>query len=323
MHPNPISTVLVTGAQGWIGRAAVDGWLEHPGTSVWGVGRSPERPELRRPGYQYVSLDLADAGALRALLTEVQPDAIVHLAGLGHHGAPTDLMRANVAASAALVAAVRDACPRRPRVVLGSSGALYGEPVALPQDERHPTRPETAYAASKLSGELTALPIAEAAGIPLIRARIFNVVGPGQPDTFLPGVLARRLAAITAGLCAPELCLAPLHTTRDYLDVRDVAAALAALAERGEPGTVVNVGSGVETRTETVWEILYRLARAHGAPAVTRRWRQDPPGNLTRQVAAVDRLRAVGFRPLRSLEQSLAELFEEVLGTLRVAHVQA
>lgn len=310
------SVVLVTGAQGWIGRASVTGWLARPGVAVWGVGRAPARLDRTYPNYEYRSIDLSDPAATAALLARVQPDCIVHLAGLGHHGSPDALQRANVAATGALLAAVRDTCPRRPRVVLGSSGALYGEPRYLPQDEAHPTVPTTAYAASKLSGERVALTLAQSAGIPLVRARIFNVVGAGQPDTFLPGLLARRLAAITAGRALPEVHLAPLNATRDYLDVADVAAALQVLALAGEPGGIYNVASGVETPTERVWEILYGLARAQGAPAVSRRFRADPPGNLSRQVAGVARLGALGFQSTRSLEQSLGALFDEALGAL-------
>jgi len=97
----------------------------------------------------------------------------------------------------------------------------------------------------------------------------------------------------------------PLDTTRDFIDVRDVAAALALLAERGEPGTTYNVASGTETQTSEVLTEGLRVAGLRADVPIDRRRRLARRSDIPRHVADIRRLCALGFRPVHSLATSM------------------
>lgn len=314
--------VLITGARGWIGRYTAAKLLEDPRVELLGLGRSPPgegfthelagRPAplpgslqgaLDSPRRKELSINLLDP-ALRSVVADFGPQLVLHLAAAPHDADPTTAEANTVRATDALLSALEDS-GLSPRFILGSTGSLYGEPRALPQDEAHPTEPESAYSRARLLAEQRAAK----ASIPVLCARIFNVVGPGQPERFLPGSLAAQLARILRGHAAPLLRVGPLSATRDYIDVREVAAALALLARSDAVGPV-NVGSGVETPVQRVLDILVARARQLGAPAIEIAQRDDRPVQLSRQQAGVDRLAELGFAPKIPLEQSLIELLD-------------
>ncbi|MCB9764501.1 MAG: NAD-dependent epimerase/dehydratase family protein [Alphaproteobacteria bacterium] len=312
-----MTTVLVTGMQGWIGRFVQARW---PARDLVGVGRSPEVPGFSDgrplpPGLalqpaRYAPLDLRNAEAVDALIARERPGLVLHLAGGTHTAPPALLHDLNVTASVALVRSLGRHVPGA-RLVMGSTGSIYGETLRAPQDETHPCHPVTDYARSKLAAEQAAAQAAEQAGVSFVSARIFNVIGPGTPPSYLPGVLASQIAAILNG-APPRIQVGPLTTSRDYIDVRDVADALRLIAESDVQG-VINVGSGEETVIRRILELLMEIARGRGAPEVTIDWLPPRPSNLNRQVAGVARLAELGFEPIHSLRQSLLALLEDCL----------
>ena len=329
--------VLVSGAQGWLGWFTVAACLRtHPTAEVFGFGRSPALgafthrladgrraplpPALqqtpRDPRYQYLQADLCDAGSVQALVRTVRPDTILHLAGGLPGGTAEALAAVNVAGSRTLVRAAESA---RARVVFASTGSLYGDPVRVPQDEDHPAEGITDYARSKWAGEQAARAEAEARRVPLVIGRIFNGVGPGQPRHFLPGSLAAQLADITLGTAPPVVRMGPLHTTRDYIDVRDVAAAMVQLGHQASPGTTVNLASGIETPIQAVWDTLLAAARRRGSRPVRVDRLPPRPANVRRQVGDTRRMRAAGIPAGRSLEDSLGDLMDYALSAARTA----
>lgn len=326
--------VLVSGAQGFLGRYLVAHWLaEDPGVELVGFGRSPPRPEhfthlvrweqrqlpaplpaalaaaARDPRYRYVPLDLLDRPALTALLREVRPDCVVHLAAVLRDGDLDALFATNVGGVAALLEGIARAGIAAPRVVLGSSGAVYGRPAPadLPLQERAPLGPAVdPYAVSKRAAEEVGRLRARELGIPVVWARIFHPVGPGQSEKHVCGWIASQVAAIGAGARAPSLDLGATHPTRDFIDGRDVAAALRVLAERGAAGEAYNVCRGEETSIAAVLATTLRLAGLEGAVHLVSR-----PGrraDVPRLAGDATRLRALGFTRSHPLTESLADL---------------
>jgi 3-dehydroquinate synthase len=324
--------VVITGAQGFLGRYLVAHWLRSdPEVEIVGLGRSKRRedafthvvhwgdkrvpaplpPEVlvdeRSVRYRYVALDLRGGSALTGLLQEVRPHVVVHLAGELRDAAPDLLFSTNVGATIALLEAIAGAGIAPPRVVLGSSGAVYGHPAdgALPLRETEPCVPRDLYATSKRAAEDAARILADRYGIPLLSARIFNAVGPGQDERHVCGWLAGQAAAIAAGVIPPRIELGSRAPTRDFIDALDVARALVLLADRGDAGEVYNVGSGVETSVGAVLLETLRLSGLDESVCVERPGRD---ASVPRHVADPSRLRALGFTPKCSLRDSLADL---------------
>jgi GDP-4-dehydro-6-deoxy-D-mannose reductase len=336
--------VLITGAQGFVGRYAAAHWLESDSSAlVVGIGRSgqlfrsfthriewngarlraplPEelRHALATERYRYARVDLRDRPSLVDLLKEVRPSVILHLAGALRDEPTKRLFALNVLATESLFEAIAEAAIASPTVVFGSSGSLYGKvpPGRIPIREEEPPAPFDPYSVSKEAGERMARILAARHSIPTMYARIFNVVGPGQDERHLCGWLARQMVAVRWGLQS-DLVVGPLDTTRDFIDVRDVALALRALAVAGSPGTIYNVGSGVESPTRAVFDALRELAGLDGHVPVT----VGParPADCQRLVADVGRLHGVGYVPAFHLRKSLADVLQyytRVAGSVR------
>ena len=332
--------VMVTGAQGFIGRYLVADWLAaDDDVEIVGVGRSarvddrfthdvtwgaetvaaPLPPELAAvahdPRYQYAAVDLLDTPALTRLVEHARPDVVVHLAAALRDEPPERLVRTNVGAVVSLLEAVVGAPVPAPRIVLGSSGSVYGAVPgrALPLTEDMECAPLDPYSVSKRAAEDMSRILAERHGLDVAWARIFNPVGPGQDERHLCGWLGRQVAAIRAGLIEPEVAVGPLHTTRDYIDVRDTASALRVLAT-SDRGGVVNVASGDETSGE---EVLAALLATVGEQEVRRQELAGRPSDMERHFADVSVLRELGWTPAYPLVTSLAEVvdyYEDAVG---------
>lgn len=313
--------VLVTGAQGWLGRFVSASFLMQD-ADVLGMGRSAATEastvQARHGRYRYRPCDLLDTARLRSLLAEFQPTHIVHAAGATPGATAGELSRLNVEATRSLVEAIGE---RPSKLVLVSSGSVYGEAQYLPQDENHPIRPATDYAASKWRSEQAASEAAARPGdIEVVVARVFNLVGPGCPASLLPGSLAGQLAAVSMHLREPVIRMGPLTTVRDYVDVRDCAEAIRLLSMTPDDvGPVVNVASGRGVPVSEIWDRLLAIHGKSGGPAVEIAHLPPMPDNVRVQTGSTERLAKIGFRLGIGLERSLRDLYDGSLAAVRLA----
>jgi GDP-4-dehydro-6-deoxy-D-mannose reductase len=258
--------------------------------------------------YRYVSADIRQREHLTRLLRDFQPQYVFHLAS-GLRGDRADkLFRVNVEGTIQLVEAIAEAELELEMLVVGSTGGVYGNPSDgdLPLVETARCLPVDLYSTSKLAAEQASKILCERYGIPIAWARLFNLLGPGQDERHVCGRLASQADAILGGTAPPVIDIGTLVTTRDFIDVRDVATALEAIAARAAPGTCVNVGSGIETSIRTVLEMVLQVAGLqHSAQIRSRRGRR---AEIPRHVADVQRLKALAFRCEWSLEHSIRDL---------------
>ena len=238
--------VFVTGGSGFVG-----GWLR---AHLEASGDTVEDPFV----------ELTDTAALRDAVAAVRPEAIYHLAALTHVGDswddPEQTFQVNAVGTLHLLEIARTLDPL-PTVLLVCSAEVYGtvSPAELPLTESSELRPVTPYAASKVAAEYLGLQAHLAHGLPVVRVRAFNHVGPGQSERFVVSSLARQIALAERG-DAPSLEVGNLTPRRDFTDVRDVVRAYRLLVERGAPGEVYNVCSGRDISVEELAQRM--LARA-------------------------------------------------------------
>lgn len=235
--------VLVTGAGGFAG-----GWmvrlLVDRGYDVVGGVRRTGVLELPCPE---IMLDLEDPASVFAAISEVRPEAIVHLAGMASphlsNSRPEAAYQVNFLGTHRVLEACR-VLGLSPKVVLAGSATVYGrvDPVNLPLREDCPVRPTDAYSLAKASAELLCGVFADS--VPVVVARPFNHTGPGQGTDFVLPATASQIARIESAQQEAVLNLGDLSTQRDFLDVRDVVDAYLLLLEKGVPGQVYNVCSG-------------------------------------------------------------------------------
>lgn len=281
----------MSGARGFVGSWLVP-HLEAAGHAVSAVDRD---------------VDVRDPAAVDASIGAARPDAIVHLAAVASVAAsladPAAAARVNALGTLhVLRAAERRAAAAR--VLLISSGEIYGGSGGAPFDETSSLLPATPYARAKAVADRLGAVFA-ARGLDVVRARPFNHTGPGQTDVFVASSFARQLAEIEAGRRAPLLAVGNLASLRDFLDVADVVEAYRLLLDRAVPAGAYNVASGVGV---TIGTLLGRLLAACRAEPEVRedpaRWR---PTNAS--VGDAGRLRrATGWAPRVPLDDTLGRL---------------
>jgi GDP-4-dehydro-6-deoxy-D-mannose reductase len=197
----------------------------------------------------------------------------------------------------------------RARVLLVGSGEAYGPLAAeaAPFDEGALLRPASVYGRSKAAADLLGAAWS-ARGLDVVRVRAFNHTGPGQSDDFVLASFARQLCEIKESQQTRVLETGNLESVRDFLDVRDVAAAYAALLDRRVPQGAYNVASG---RGQRIGVLLERLMEIAGVRADVR----VDPARLRpsdRSIGDASRLRrATGWAPRIAIEQTLASLVDD------------
>ncbi|MGW7223113.1 NAD-dependent epimerase/dehydratase family protein [Streptomyces sp. NPDC054826] len=296
------ATVVLFGASGFLGRP-VAGLLERDdrvGTLVR-VGRRHRTDGTRHERHDLV-LDGTDA--LGRLLHRAGPDVVVNCAGR-LSGGPVALVEANVLVTARLVEAMRVAAPAARLVVLGSAAEYGAVTPGVPVREDAPAAPLSVYGVTRLaSTRLVELSATEGA-LDAVALRVFNPVGPGLPPENLLGRAAQSLReASRTG--ADHITLGPLDAHRDFVDVRDVAAAIvaAALADR-VPQPVLNVGSGEAVPVRDAVALLARTAGFTGRIAETAR-APSRSRDVPWIAADVDRIRAaLDWKPEHGLADSV------------------
>ncbi|MFO7654652.1 MAG: GDP-mannose 4,6-dehydratase [Candidatus Krumholzibacteriia bacterium] len=331
---------LVTGALGFVGLHLVEQLLGEGG-AVAGLGRhGPADPlpgavrgfaqagaaaslprgvrfEGDAGAWDYAPCALEDPAPVRQLVEDLRPAVIFHLAAQSSAARsftdPQDTFQSNVIGTLNLLEAVRFLPEtERPTLVMVGSAEEYGRLDATgPVAEDHPVRPVSPYGASKAAQTLLCQQYHRAFALPVVVTRSFSHTGPGQDARFALPSFARQIAAAERGEGPRELSVGDLSPVRDYLDVRDVAVAYRRLAEAGVPGEVYNVASG---RGVTIRAALQMLLDRAQVPLTVR---TDPqrlrPADIPYLVGSAARLeRCTGWRPARRLEDTLAELLDDV-----------
>lgn len=246
--------------------------------------------------------DVDNVALLWSLLGDV--DCVYHLAArvsvaqsILH---PRDYTRVNVGGTVSLMEAMRDTGVRR--VVLASSGAVYGRQPQQPVHENDVPEPDSPYAVSKWAAERYIHTIGELWDIETVALRIFNAYGPyqGLPVSHAPVVPRFLQQAVTGG---SVVIFGDGQQTRDFVYVNDVVDALVSAATAPDINRqVINVGSGVETSINELVDEMERVTERH----VYRINNREISGGVPRLVADISRARLLlGFRPHRMLAKGL------------------
>lgn len=293
---------LITGVAGFLG-AALANRLVAEGHQVRGLDNlASGNPEQLSPEVVLVRGDINDRPKLWSLLQDV--DCVFHLAArvsvpesVLH---PREYNSVNVGGSVTLMEAMRDVQVRR--VVLVSSGAVYGAQEEQPLREDMRPNPLSPYAVSKLAAEYYVRTIGALWGIETVVLRVFNAYGPGQhlPPAHPPVIPNFLYHAVHGGTLV-------IHgdgsQTRDYVFVDDVVEAMVAAATAPQVNReIINVGSGQETSVRQLAELILDLT-GRKAEVLTN---PQANGGVSRMCADLTKAREkLGYRPRFSLEEGL------------------
>lgn len=284
--------VLVTGATGYVGKAAVR-HLRTLGCTVHALGRHDPGD-----GVAWRQADLLADADLQAMVAEIDAQVCLHLAwsvppgrfwthpdNLDWVGASLRLFRAFAAAGGR-------------RIVGVGSCAEYAWDTPVLREDMAP-RPGTLYGRAKAALADLLFAFAEQEGLQAAWARLFFLYGPGEPEGKLVSDATSTL------LRGGRVATTPGEQSRDFLHVDDVGRALALLTCAAMTGPV-NIASGQAVRVREVLERIERLTDIEGR--VDYGHRALPAGEPMELAGDVSRLRdELGFRPRLSLDAGLRD----------------
>jgi nucleoside-diphosphate-sugar epimerase len=240
---------LITGLHGFTGRYLAQE-LTAAGYRVFGTVL-PGEPT----GPDTLPVDLCDRAAVAAMVEQVQPDVVAHLAGIAFvaHSDAEQIYRVNIVGTRNLLQALAAANHPPLAVLLASSANIYGNAQVPVIDESVPPAPANDYAVSKLAMENMAR--LWTGQLPIIIARPFNYSGVGQNENFL-------LPKIVAHFRKHErvIELGNLAIARDFSDVRMVARSYRRLLAASPSGEAFNVCSGHSHSLANVIDIMSDIA---------------------------------------------------------------
>lgn len=305
--------ILITGIGGFVGRHLSAYVLAHtPGAELHGAVIAPEHAI---PDADCHVVDLKDEAALHALIERVRPDHIYHLAAQASvkrsFDDPWETLENNIHAQLNLITACLKLDPP-PRLLIVSSGEIYGAETFgdTPPTEDAPLCPSNPYSVSKVAQDMLGLQYYLSHQLPIMRARPFNHLGPGQRLGFVAPDFALQVARIEAGLQAPVLRVGSLSAERDFTDVRDIVRAYALIMARGNPGEAYNIASGKCVTVRYLLDVLLSYSSARiSVETDTARLR---PGKDNRSWGDASRLRRVtGWEPQIPIEQTIFDVLTE------------
>jgi nucleoside-diphosphate-sugar epimerase len=290
--------VFLTGATGQVGRA-IAAFLADRGHQVAGLSRH-FRPV---PGlFEHVDAALGAEDALDVITTAVQPcDGIVHAAAsLSHDNYDPSISLTNCLGTQQIIklAHIWSAA----QLVYISSVPVIGRPIQHPITEDHPTQPRTAYHASKLYGEHL-MRLAEVNGRRAASLRITSPSGRGTPDNRILSVFVRRALA-----GEPLRILGQGSRRQNYVDVRDVAAAVAACITKHASGIYNIAAADSISNHELAQTCISELGSSAGIEFEAR---PDPEEGTVWDVSISKASRDLGYRPQFAIRDSIRAVAQD------------
>jgi nucleoside-diphosphate-sugar epimerase len=272
-----------------------------PEIEVVGAGLGAPLPGLEE---HWLDLDiLAGNGRIESELRATSPSYVVNCSG-ATGGTTAEQIRLSVMTTAGLIEAIARSGILARLIHIGSAAEYGPGPIGQPVSETTCPRPVSPYGIAKLAA--TQLVAAEAAaGQDAVVLRVFNALGPAMPPGLLPSTALRRLTDAVAS-SAPRIEMGPLDAVRDFVDVRDIAAAVVAACRAPRlVASIINVGSGTG---HSARELVQALAERVGFAGEIGEAAAGSPRSLDVpwQVADISLAeRALGWRPVHDLRSTV------------------
>ena len=299
--------VVITGATGFVGanlarRVLSDGHEVH---LLVRSGHTPWRIEGIKGDVRMHAVELADRDALQAIIRQIQPEWVFHLAVHGAYSWQNDVHRivqTNLVGTINLVDACADAGVET--LVNTGSSSEYGYKDHAPE-ESEALEPNSEYAVAKAAATMYCRLVAQKRDVRIPTLRLYSVYGPWEePNRLVPALIVRGLESRLPPLASPDVA-------RDYVYVGDVVEAYLRTAAKplAEPGAIFNVGTGIQTRLRDIVEVVRRVLEIAEEPA----WGSFPDRQWDTTVwrAEIARIRKeLGWSPEHKIESGLRETIQ-------------
>jgi UDP-glucose 4-epimerase len=305
--------VLVTGGAGFIGSHIVEHLQGIAEVRVLDNLRSGFKHNLAGFKHEFIEGSITDHSVVRAAMNGV--DFVFHLAAMisvpESMQKPVECNEINTVGT--LVILEEAARARVKKLVFSSSAAIYGNNPTTPKVEAMPPEPKSPYAITKLDGEFYCRMFADEGRLATTSLRYFNVFGPRQNPK------SQYAAAVpifieSAVMNNPITIHGDGAQTRDFIYVKDIAAANVFFATQSSATGVFNVGYGqritINDLAATICQLSGSRSKIEHAP--------ERPGDVKHSLAAVAKLREAGFKASGNFRDGLnatVEFFQRNSGS--------
>ena len=293
--------VLVTGGAGFIGSHIVELFQGQAEVRVLDNLRSGFKHNLAGFQCELIAGSILDRDCVRRAVQGV--DYIFHLAAMisvpESMAKPIECNELNTVGTLIVLEEAAKAGVKK--LILSSSAAIYGDNPVVPKLEAMLAEPKSPYAITKLDGEFYCKVFADEGRLQTACLRYFNVFGPRQDPgsqyaAAVPIFIDRALKNLPITLYGDG------EQTRDFIYVKDIAAANAFFATQSPATGVFNVAYGQKI---TIKELARKIIALTGSQSEI----QHAPGragDVKHSLAAIEKLRAAGFAPANNFADGLA-----------------
>jgi dTDP-glucose 4,6-dehydratase len=305
-----MKNVMITGGAGFIGSNYVRLALEtHPDWRVTVLDKMTYAGNLDnlkglaerfKDRYKFVKADIADREAVFETVKENKIDILINFAADTHVDRslfePGQFIMTDVFGTYVLLEAAKEFKVERYHQI--GTDEVYGD---IPEPERTPEtwplNPSSPYSASKTGGDVMCLAYHRSFGVPVTITRGTNNIGPYQyPEKAVPLFVTNLIDNLPIPLYGDG------SQMRDYQYVGDHCEGIDVVIEKGVPGEVYNVGSGMETRNI---EMVHAILQILGKPTSMIQPVKDRPGHDKRYAIDNSKVRALGWRPSHTFQQAI------------------
>ena len=320
--------ILVTGGAGFIGSAVVRHIIRDTDWTVANVDKLTYAGNLESLGearssnrHRHYKVDICDRPAIDAVLAEVQPEAVLHLAAESHVDRSIDgaapFIETNVGGTYTLLEAVLaywrtldESARARFRFQHISTDEVFGSLGATGRfTETTPYAPNSPYSASKAASDHLVRAWHHTYGLPTLATNCSNNYGPYHfPEKLIPLIIIRALRGESLPVYGKG------ENVRDWLHVEDHAEALTLVLRKGRPGETYNVGGDSERRNIDVVRGICRLLDEMAPESPHRphesliRFVTDRPGHDARYAIDASKISSeLGWRPRHDFDSGLRD----------------
>jgi len=302
---------LIIGAAGFVGNYLIEEMIKN---GIVAYATKLPHEKLENSHARIYDLDIMNKEEIVALLFEIRPDYIFHLAAQSSVGYawknPGLTVDVNIKGSLNVMDAIRELF-YKPRVLLIGSGEEYGHIRSgeTPITENNHLRPGNIYAATKACQNMIGNIYSKAYDMELVMVRAFNHIGPSQAPTFVVSDFCKQVAEIEKGLREPIMMVGNLAARRDFTDVRDVVRAYVKLIQMGIPGETYNVGSGNAQEIRQILDTIISMSEVDISVEI------DPnkirPVDVPIIEADITKIHELtGWKPEIAIEQTIRETLD-------------
>lgn len=292
--------VLVIGSDGFVGSNVLAAFgAEH---EVFGANRRPKAAK------KDVSIDLSSKETIGKALAAVRPDVVINCAGIVDNSAAAEQ---NPIFTSNLLVAIKESGLDIKKVIISGSAAEYGvvDKSNIPVKETAPLNANNGYGLSKLKETTLALEFGKNSKIQIVIARIFNPIGVGMHERFMIPRIISQVNEFKNGQ-REALEVSRLDSKRDYVNIKDVAQAVKAIAEGEAKHSVYNIGSGKSTSNEELVRAIISVSGLPKAPHIKETSETEEP--LVAIQADISLIKSdLGWEPMHTFQETVEEIIHD------------